>query len=651
MKNRNRNLVLLVSVFLLVFLSLAPYVSRAAPPFTPTPPYTFSVTTTDDIVTTCKPSEPCSLRTAISLANRIGGNNTIKLKTGSYYLTIGQLLVNDAGLTIIGEGKDKTMISGDTRFSVFKIQALTTISGVKIIEGFDEDRVGGGGIFVDQGAILNLSNCEVSNNVSVANGGGIYVAANASLSVTENSIISSNSADGDGGGIYVQDGAGNVTLSDVTVKKNNTSLTGTGGGIDYQAQGTLNIDKSEIAENTAGMGGGIFASNNTNLNVSITNSNVHGNKATNPKEALIGGIGYLTPKGSFILKNSSVFDNHANSGMGAIFIQGDPANTNATISESTISGNTAPAEAGITVAGTVFTLTNSTISSNEATDLTKGVGGLGVSDSIAKLTNVTIFNNKAAAMGGISSVKTAKPTSIELKNTVIANNSGNNCLTMNGGTITSMGHNIDSADTCALRGTGDLPKTDPKIIPLMDASNTHPLLQGSPAIDAGDNNGCPPTDQRGLSRPFDGNGDGTAICDIGAYEYQLCGNGIINIGEECDEGAKNSNAGACLTTCHAAKCGDGFVQAGTEKCDDGNTVDGDGCSKACAIETQPGPVKPGVGNEGGNDGGSSGSGGGCNLIADNSISLVGTFVLGLLLAGIAATRKVQLARAKKKNKR
>jgi hypothetical protein len=48
---------------------------------------------------------------------------------------------------------------------------------------------------------------------------------------------------------------------------------------------------------------------------------------------------------------------------------------------------------------------------------------------------------------------------------------------------------------------------------------THALADDSPAIDAGDNNACPPTDQRGASRPVDGDGDGQAVCDIGAYEY------------------------------------------------------------------------------------------------------------------------------------
>jgi hypothetical protein len=43
---------------------------------------------------------------------------------------------------------------------------------------------------------------------------------------------------------------------------------------------------------------------------------------------------------------------------------------------------------------------------------------------------------------------------------------------------------------------------------------THALLAGSPAIDAGTSEGCPATDQRGVTRP-----QGEA-CDMGSYERE-----------------------------------------------------------------------------------------------------------------------------------
>jgi hypothetical protein len=89
--------------------------------------------------------------------------------------------------------------------------------------------------------------------------------------------------------------------------------------------------------------------------------------------------------------------------------------------------------------------------------------------------------------------------------------------------VTTQGHNLDSGNTCGLNpAMKDQSNVDPKLKSL--ASNggftqTHALSEKRPAVDKGTNRGGPSTDQRGVARPRAGNGDGTATCDIGAYEY------------------------------------------------------------------------------------------------------------------------------------
>lgn len=58
-----------------------------------------------------------------------------------------------------------------------------------------------------------------------------------------------------------------------------------------------------------------------------------------------------------------------------------------------------------------------------------------------------------------------------------------------------------------------------------------------------------------------------------------CGDGIVEPCEPCDDGNRMDGDG-CSSQCLSDDCGDGTVDAG-ELCDDGNRVDGDGCDANC----------------------------------------------------------------------
>lgn len=63
----------------------------------------------------------------------------------------------------------------------------------------------------------------------------------------------------------------------------------------------------------------------------------------------------------------------------------------------------------------------------------------------------------------------------------------------------------------------------------------------------------------------------------------ICGDGIIGLGEECDDGVNDGGYGECAPGCVLGeRCGDGILQEG-EDCDDGNTLDGDTCNSACRV--------------------------------------------------------------------
>jgi cysteine-rich repeat protein len=62
----------------------------------------------------------------------------------------------------------------------------------------------------------------------------------------------------------------------------------------------------------------------------------------------------------------------------------------------------------------------------------------------------------------------------------------------------------------------------------------------------------------------------------------VCGNGILDLNEECDD-ANPSDTDGCLSNCKRNICGDGKISLDTEQCDDKNAVDGDGCDNNCSI--------------------------------------------------------------------
>ncbi len=168
----------------------------------------------------------------------------------------------------------------------------------------------------------------------------------------------------------------------------------------------------------------------------------------------------------------------------------------------------------------VAALTNSTVSGNDGDYAPGGIRNAG----ILTLTNSTVSGNHNRYDGGSADgIQSDSIGQTQATNSIIAANVTTkygieNCS----GPFVSNGHNLSDDTTCFPAAGADLVVADAMLAPLADnggPTDTHDLLPGSPAIDAGDDIACPATDQRGEARPIDGDGDGMAHCDIGAVEF------------------------------------------------------------------------------------------------------------------------------------
>ena len=66
----------------------------------------------------------------------------------------------------------------------------------------------------------------------------------------------------------------------------------------------------------------------------------------------------------------------------------------------------------------------------------------------------------------------------------------------------------------------------------------------------------------------------------------VCGNGVVQDDEECDNGPSNAETGECTPDCILNVCGDGLLLGGVELCDEGNLnsdVNPDACRANCVL--------------------------------------------------------------------
>ena len=385
----------------------------------------------------------------------------------------------------------------------------------------EANHVSGGGAVVDFGGVtppatylLEFGQLTISAPMTIVGAGSSNTIIDGNGEASHQRVIQSSSAP--------------VLIEGVTIQGGkNMDLNAWGGGIVGWYDLTLRdvtVRGNSVGPSNA-YGGGVFA----NAGLTVINSRITGNRA----DSAIGGRGgglFAAGGGPVTLLHSTVDGNSTSGNGGGI-------SGSVMVSESTISNNTASNGGGIS--GASISLLSSTVSGNNATSDGGGIYHTS-SSSTVELFNVTINGNTANSDGsgvghggGIANAS----GNVNFRNTILAGNlyvyeaNGFQYLGYEDcyGVVTSQGYNIVGATTdCTVNGTYS--RGNPSLGPLRNnggPTDTQALGSGSAAIDAGQSGGCTDSlgapiksDQRGARRSVDGNGDHTARCDIGAFEYR-----------------------------------------------------------------------------------------------------------------------------------
>lgn len=442
-------------------------------------------------VTTIATTGAGSIREAINQVNALGGGpHTIRYTDSVPFQSLGllgsalpQITAND--VTIEGNGR-QPHIDGNSTFRILQIgpnAAKLTLRGIRLWNGR-----------ADRGGCIDSTN----NNLAAAD------------LVLEDVQFKGCTASGvsliRGGAVSWTASGGSVTITDSLFDANIAEATGAGGQSDggalYATVG-VNIERSRFENNATlasqggGFGGAIrIAGSGAVARVADSNFRFNGASPASPSFGYGGAIALICDACDLQMQRSYLRGNSANSG-GGVYAAKPSAGT----------------------IDTFLTLTNVTLYNHSV--LQNG-GGVRVGAGVGFTASNNTFHNNDAASGAHLSFSGTSETYFFRANLLAPTYAGSAC----DGTTTWApgigGGNLLSSGSCLTVGGTSIPATPLGTITVDEPANGVGVLHfsGSAVIDSLAPSQCEPRDARFQQRPIDGDGDGVARCDVGAYEYQ-----------------------------------------------------------------------------------------------------------------------------------
>jgi len=374
----------------------------------------------------------------------------------------------------------------------------------------NNDAAASGGAIHCKSSSPTIQNCTFSDNSAARDGGAVCCESNSSPTI-QNCTFSDNSASL-GGAISCKDSS-SPTITDCTFNSNGADW---GGAISYWTSGTPTISDCTFGSNSASQDGGAIYCDGSSP--SITDCTFSGNSATGN-----GGAVYCENSSSPTVTNCAFSGNSSANYGGALCCW---SGCSPTVTGCVFIGNGTPDFGGAVCCAFSSSpaLTNCLFSGNSASQ--EGGAIWAYHNCGPTLNNCTLSGNSAANYGGAVLSNDTSYTTL------------NNCILW--GNSASSGNEVyifDAASSCTLNyccvdntgyggQTGNITENtcihdDPQFV---DAANgDYHLRNTSPCIDKGNNSYVPAgvtTDLDGNQRVVDGDNDGTATVDIGAYEYQ-----------------------------------------------------------------------------------------------------------------------------------